>query len=62
MSIVAGTKDRNRQVTVESAGHPAVYRKIRCQRCSVGYAVEDNVKKGVFRCLRCGAAFKSQVL
>lgn len=59
--LIRGTRQR-KQIVVEKTGHPAAFRKMRCQACGVGYCIEDNVEKGVFRCTRCGTAFKSQAL
>lgn len=60
--VIRGTKDRRRQIAVEKAGHPAAFRKMRCPACSIGYAVESNIKKGEYTCARCGAIFGSQAL
>lgn len=61
-SVVRGTKDKKSQVTVEKAGHPAVFRKIRCPACSIGFAVESNINKGSYRCSRCGAEWNNRPL
>ena len=60
--VIRGTGDRKKQVTVEKAGHPAVFRKVRCPACSIGYAVESNLKKGEYTCQRCKAVFRNQPL
>lgn len=60
--VIKGTRDRKQQIAVERTGHPAAFRKLRCPACSIGYAVESNLKSGEFTCTRCGASFKNQAL
>ena len=52
---VTTSKDK---VVVQSTGHPAAFRKVRCPKCKLGYAVQDNNKKDTFVCQRCGVGFK----
>ncbi len=60
--VIKGTGDRRKQIAVKTAGHPAAFRKMRCPACSIGYAVESNVKKGEYTCQRCGTSFGAQQL
>lgn len=60
--VIRGTGDKRRQIAVERTGHPAAFRKLRCPACSIGYAVENNTKKGEYTCQRCGAVFGNQAL
>jgi DNA-directed RNA polymerase subunit RPC12/RpoP len=60
MSVIRGTREgKKRVVVVEKTGHPAAYRKVRCSKCSLGYAVQDNEKPELYRCQRCGFTFKN---
>jgi len=51
------TKSR-KQIVVHKAGHPGVFRKMRCPKCKMGYAVQSNVS-GDYACQRCGSVFQS---
>ena len=64
MAVVKGTKGlkKHRQrILVTKTGHPATFRKIRCPKCSLGYAVakEDPTH---FQCARCGHGFITQAM
>jgi hypothetical protein len=59
--LIRGTRQR-KQIVVKKTGHPAAFRKMRCQACGLGYCIEDNVEKGKFTCNRCGATFGVQAL
>lgn len=49
-------------MTVKKTGHPAAFRKIRCPKCRIGYAVANNIDPMVYVCERCGDKFKRQIL
>lgn len=55
--VARGTRSRKQPVAVKSTGHPAAFRKIRCPRCKVGYAIESNISNA-YTCGRCHAEFK----
>jgi PHP family Zn ribbon phosphoesterase len=56
--VIAGTKaNKKQQVVVKKTGHPAVFRKMRCTKCSIGYMVQDNVTD-IYKCQRCGSTVK----
>ena len=61
--VIDGTmaKRETQAVTILKTGHPAVFRKMRCTACSVGYAVKSNTT-GAYVCGRCGAAVKIQTM
>jgi len=48
---------KDKKIVVTDTGHPAAFRKVRCPKCKLGYAVESNVKKGTYTCGRCGTTF-----
>lgn len=59
--VIRGTRQR-KQIVVRKTGHPAAFRKMRCQACGLGYCIESNVNKGEYLCNRCGATFTTQAL
>jgi transposase-like protein len=48
---------KDKKAVIENTGHPAAHRKVRCPSCRLGYAVENNTKRGEFICQRCGVRF-----
>lgn len=65
MAVIRGTrqnKKQREQVTVVRTGHPAAFRKMRCPKCSLGYAVADNEDPSIYKCQRCGHQFKNTPL
>jgi len=60
-NVGTGAKNETQPVTVLKTGHPAVFRKMRCTSCSVGYAVKSNTT-GAYICGRCGASVKIQTM
>jgi ribosomal protein L37AE/L43A len=64
MAVIKGTKalKKSRQrIVVEKTGHPASFRKMRCPKCSLGYAVMSE-ENGAWKCDRCGHAFMTQAM
>jgi len=57
--MAISTKNRRQeQVVVHQTGHPGAFRKMRCPKCSLGYAVQSNVNKS-YVCTRCGSVFNA---
>lgn len=56
---VVTTKNRPKKekVTIKDAGHPAGFNKLRCPKCSLGYAVKDMVDRTKYTCNRCHTTF-----
>lgn len=59
---VIGTRKAKKRILVKKAGHPGAFRKMRCQACKLGYAVESNHQGGTYQCSRCGQSFTVQKL
>lgn len=56
MPKVVTSKDK--KIVVQDTGHPAAFRKVRCPKCKLGYAVQSNTNKKLFNCTRCGSSFE----
>ena len=52
------TTKNKAKIVVRQAGHPGTFRKMRCPKCKLGYAVQNNVN-GDYACIRCGTVFKA---
>jgi len=57
MSVITTKNRPKRQVVVKDAGHPAAFNKIRCPKCSLGYAVKSMTEPDKFTCERCHTTF-----
>jgi DNA-directed RNA polymerase subunit RPC12/RpoP len=53
---------KNKHIVVETTGHPAHVKKIRCPKCSLGYCVEDAMNENLYKCDRCGHSFQESSL
>jgi len=64
MGVITGTRQNKKRdvIVVEKAGHPATFRKIRCPKCSIGYAVADSEDPTIYKCARCGYKYKTTQL
>jgi ribosomal protein S27E len=52
----------NKVIVVHKTGHGAAFRKIRCPKCRIGYAVQSNINEAQYTCSRCGYIVKSTKL
>jgi len=59
MPVITSKTKRKERVVVETTGHPAAFRKVRCPRCKLGYATASNTKKNEYTCTRCGQTFSN---
>jgi len=57
MAKIITSKTKRQQIVVKKTGHPGAFRKVRCPKCKLGYAVESNTEKGKYACSRCGKVF-----
>lgn len=68
MAVIRGTGDarrrqqRRRRIIIKKAGHPGAFRKMRCPKCSLGYAIASNTDLGKYQCGRCGHEFILQAM
>lgn len=51
---------QGKQIAVKRTGHPAAFRKMRCPKCSLGYAIQSNQDSKQYTCNRCGHQFITQ--
>jgi len=62
MPIITTKNRPKEQVTVKDSGHPAAFNKIRCPKCSLGYAVRSMTDPSQFTCGRCHTTFTTGTL